>query len=207
MAVEAVLPLFRAAVDVAEAALLKMHAQDWGIQEVPAVAAPSPYMVELMRHIMHCRRASIHSMLLPKACSRLCYHSQVQDALLSVVTEGHTPVHPVSGIRPACAQPQAQQAREAWALSCCRVEYLSKFTPLPASSSGSFAGALLERLAGRVIVFFVRHAALLRPLSQAGKIQLAKVPLADWLFTPCHVPPVLPRTIFLLSVAWLPGKQ
>lgn len=97
MAVEAVLPLFRAAVDVAEAALLKMHAQDWGIQEVPAVAAPSPYMVELMRHIMHCRRASTTAYTQLKACGRLCYHLQVQDVLKPVVTENHTPLHHVGG--------------------------------------------------------------------------------------------------------------
>ena len=55
-----------------------------------------------------------------------------------------------------------------------RVEYFSKFSPAPASAPGSFAGALVERMAGRVLLFFVRHAALLRPLSQAGRVQLAK---------------------------------
>lgn len=57
----------------------------------------------------------------------------------------------------------------------CRVEYLSKFSPSPSSPGASFAGALVERMAGRILVFFVRHASLLRPLSQAGKVQLAKV--------------------------------
>ncbi len=54
-AVEAVMPLFRAAVDAAEAALLKMHTQDWGADAAPAVAQASPYMAELVRHIVHCR--------------------------------------------------------------------------------------------------------------------------------------------------------
>lgn len=57
----------------------------------------------------------------------------------------------------------------------CRVEYLSKISPAPASNAGSFGGALVERMAGRILVFFMRHASLLRPLSQAGKVQLAKV--------------------------------
>ncbi len=55
------------------------------------------------------------------------------------------------------------------------MEYLSKFSPSVSSPSASFAGALVERMAGRILVFFVRHASLLRPLSQAGKVQLAKV--------------------------------
>ena len=59
------------------------------------------------------------------------------------------------------------------------MDFLSKFSPSPSPSSAaagaSFAGALVERMAGRVLVFFVRHASLLRPLSQAGKVQLAKV--------------------------------
>jgi hypothetical protein len=57
-----------------------------------------------------------------------------------------------------------------------RIEFLSKFSPVPSPHVPSFAAALVERLARRVLAFFVRHAALLRPLSQAGKLQLAKVP-------------------------------
>ena len=58
---------------------------------------------------------------------------------------------------------------------CGRIEFLSKFSPVPSPHVPSFAAALVERLARRVLAFFVRHAALLRPLSQAGKLQLAKV--------------------------------
>jgi len=36
------------------------------------------------------------------------------------------------------------------------------------------AGALVERMAARLLVFFARHAALLRPLGAAGKLQLAQ---------------------------------
>lgn len=60
-------------------------------------------------------------------------------------------------------------------LTCCRVEFLSKLNPSPSSLVPSVGRALVERMASRLLVFFVRHAALLRPLGQAGKIQLAKV--------------------------------
>jgi hypothetical protein len=36
------------------------------------------------------------------------------------------------------------------------------------------AGALVERMAARLLVFFARHAALLRPLGAAGRLQLAQ---------------------------------
>lgn len=66
-----------------------------------------------------------------------------------------------------------------------RIEFFSKFVPPPtmglsssanssSSSSSSVARALVERLASRILVFFVRHAALLRPLSHSGKLQVAK---------------------------------
>ena len=64
-----------------------------------------------------------------------------------------------------------------------RIEFFSKFVPPPTmglssfsstSSSSSVARALVERLASRLLVFFVRHAALIRPLSRSGKLQLAK---------------------------------
>ena len=57
----------------------------------------------------------------------------------------------------------------------CRAELLSRFVPRPAPAVPSFAGALLERMAARILVFFVRHAALVRPLNQHGRLQLAKV--------------------------------
>lgn len=37
------------------------------------------------------------------------------------------------------------------------------------------ARALVERMAARLVLFAVRHASLLRPLPQPGKLQLAKV--------------------------------
>lgn len=55
------------------------------------------------------------------------------------------------------------------------MEFLSSFAPPPGTGSASVATPLVERFAARLLVLFVRHAALLRPLSQAGKLQLAKV--------------------------------
>ena len=51
------MPIFRAAVDAAEQAILRMHTQDFGGAEAPAVVGASPYMAELVRHISLCRRA------------------------------------------------------------------------------------------------------------------------------------------------------
>lgn len=78
----------------------------------------------------------------------------------------------------------------------CSMDFLAKFSPSPspgsAGAAASFAGALVERMAGRVLVFFVRHASLLRPLSQAGKVQLAKV---------CAPAPAIPEVALLLPIA------
>jgi len=54
-------------------------------------------------------------------------------------------------------------------------EFLSAFLPPPGPGSASVATPLVDRFASRVLVLFARHASLLRPLSQAGKLQLAKV--------------------------------
>ncbi len=47
--------------------------------------------------------------------------------------------------------------------------------PVPSPQVPSFVSALTERMACRVLVFFVRHASLVRPLSNDGKLRLAKV--------------------------------
>lgn len=62
-------------------------------------------------------------------------------------------------------------------LRWCRSEYLSHFHPPPSPSVASFVSALTERMASRVLLFFVRHASLVRPLSAEGKLRLAKVGL------------------------------
>ncbi|GIL71669.1 hypothetical protein Vretimale_885 [Volvox reticuliferus] len=55
-----------------------------------------------------------------------------------------------------------------------RGEFLSRFVPPPTPSVSSCVGSLVERMACRLLVFFVRHASLLRPLTQAGKLLVAK---------------------------------
>lgn len=60
-------------------------------------------------------------------------------------------------------------------LQAFRTRYLAHFVPQPSPSVVSFAVLLCQRLASRIIAFFVRHAALIKPLSQGGKLQLAKV--------------------------------
>ncbi|EFJ53077.1 component of oligomeric golgi complex 5 [Volvox carteri f. nagariensis] len=55
-----------------------------------------------------------------------------------------------------------------------RSEFLSRFLPPPTPSVPSCVGSLVERMACRLLVFFVRHASLLRPLTQAGKLLVAK---------------------------------
>ena len=59
-----------------------------------------------------------------------------------------------------------------------RSEYLSQFHPAPSPQVPSFVSALTERMACRVLVFFVRHASLARPLPNHAKLCLAKVPQA-----------------------------
>lgn len=55
-----------------------------------------------------------------------------------------------------------------------RNEYLMKFTPVPIPSVPSFATSLVKRMACRVLVYFVRHAALIRPLGSKGRQQLGR---------------------------------
>ena len=69
---------------------------------------------------------------------------------------------------------------------CCRLEYLSKFMPAPSPHVHSFAAALVQRMASRVLIFFVRHASLLRPLSDTGRLQLAKVGCLHGFLCPSH---------------------
>lgn len=61
-----------------------------------------------------------------------------------------------------------------------RMEYLSKFSPAATHQhTASVGSALTQRFAARMVMFFVRHASLLKPLTQAGKLQLAKVNLPE----------------------------
>eukprot|EP00850_Spirogloea_muscicola_P018813 SM000176S03144 [mRNA] locus=s176:243275:249137:+ [translate_table: standard] len=72
-----------------------------------------------------------------------------------------------------------------------KLEFFSKLTmaqqsqqtfPAPSANAGeSIIAVLTQRLAARVLQFFVRHAALVRPLSEAGKLRMAR-DMADFEF-------------------------
>ncbi|KAJ6820005.1 conserved oligomeric Golgi complex subunit 5 [Iris pallida] len=54
-----------------------------------------------------------------------------------------------------------------------RNEFLSKLLP-SSSRSETICTQLVRRMASRVLIFFIRHAALVRPLSESGKLRMAR---------------------------------
>ncbi|XP_072984460.1 conserved oligomeric Golgi complex subunit 5 [Typha latifolia] len=56
-----------------------------------------------------------------------------------------------------------------------RSEFLSKLLPpSSASRSETICTRLVRRMASRILIFFIRHAALVRPLSESGKLRMAR---------------------------------
>ncbi|PKA62218.1 hypothetical protein AXF42_Ash015103 [Apostasia shenzhenica] len=55
-----------------------------------------------------------------------------------------------------------------------RNEFLSKLLPSSASKSETICTSLVRRMASRVLIFFIRHASLIRPLSESGKLRMAR---------------------------------
>ncbi|KAM0937097.1 putative oligomeric Golgi complex subunit 5 protein [Dioscorea sansibarensis] len=55
-----------------------------------------------------------------------------------------------------------------------RTEFLSKLLPSSASRSETICTRLVQRMASRVLIFFIRHASLVRPLSESGKLRMAR---------------------------------
>ncbi|DBA73074.1 TPA: hypothetical protein ACH3X2_010013 [Trebouxia sp. C0005] len=110
VAIEAVMPIFKAMVEAAEEIILRLHSEGFADEGQQGMTQASAYMQALTTHLTH-----------------------------------------------------------------CRAEYLSQFHPAPSPQVPSFVSALTERMACRVVVFFVRHASLVRPLSNDGKLRLAKV--------------------------------
>ncbi|KAJ0974721.1 hypothetical protein J5N97_016686 [Dioscorea zingiberensis] len=55
-----------------------------------------------------------------------------------------------------------------------RAEFLSKLLPSPATRSETICTRLVQRMASRVLIFFIRHASLVRPLSESGKLRMAR---------------------------------
>eukprot|EP00892_Ulva_mutabilis_P001404 jgi/Ulvmu1/11264/UM073_0036.1 len=74
----------------------------------------------------------------------------------------------------AVARPSSYVLRLADVLRRFRADFLAHFVPQPSPSVASFAALLCQRLAGRAVAFLVRHAAMLKPLPQEAKLQLAK---------------------------------
>ncbi|DBA86122.1 hypothetical protein WJX77_008098 [Trebouxia sp. C0004] len=109
VAIEAVMPIFKAMVEAAEEIILRLHIEGFADGGQQGMTQASAYMQALITHLTH-----------------------------------------------------------------CRAEYLSQFHPAPSPQVPSFVSALTERMACRVLVFFVRHASLVRPLSNEGKLRLAK---------------------------------
>lgn len=55
-----------------------------------------------------------------------------------------------------------------------RSEYLMKFTPVPTPMVASLTTSLIQRMACRVLVYFTRHAAMIRPMGLQGRHQLSR---------------------------------
>ncbi|GJM88432.1 hypothetical protein PR202_ga04492 [Eleusine coracana subsp. coracana] len=55
-----------------------------------------------------------------------------------------------------------------------RTEFLSKLLPSSSSRSETICTIMVRRMASRVLIFFIRHASLVRPLSEAGKLRMAR---------------------------------
>lgn len=56
-----------------------------------------------------------------------------------------------------------------------RNEFLSKLLPSSSTSrSETICTSLVRRMASRVLIYFIRHAALVRPLSESGKLRMAR---------------------------------
>ncbi|KAG0451252.1 hypothetical protein HPP92_026327 [Vanilla planifolia] len=55
-----------------------------------------------------------------------------------------------------------------------RNEFLSKLLPSSSSRSETISTGCVRRMASRILVFFIRHASLVRPLSESGKLRMAR---------------------------------
>lgn len=55
-----------------------------------------------------------------------------------------------------------------------RNEFLLKLIPTSSSRSETICTGLVRRMASRILISFIRHASLIRPLSESGKLRLAR---------------------------------
>ncbi|CAI5956292.1 unnamed protein product [Closterium sp. NIES-65] len=189
VAMHAVAPLFKAMRDRIEACLLQIHQQDFSSDDPnapPASTTPpppgsasrnrtsssggstpphkhnqhnqnqqhesagdncSPYMENTIRAITHFHSEFLSKLLLPDSSS----------------TSSSSSAAPASSIFAASLSGAAGSGP------------LSPSTALPpATVSEPVAQSLAKRLASRTLLFFVRHASLVRPLSEAGRLRLAR---------------------------------
>ncbi|GJP61316.1 hypothetical protein CLOP_g18490 [Closterium sp. NIES-67] len=185
VAMDAVAPLFKAMRDRIEACLLQIHQQDFASDDPnapPSSTTPpppgaasrnrqnsssggsratqkqqqqqhesagdncSPYMENTLRAITHFHTEFLSKLLPPDSSSSAMALSTPASSIFAASLSGAAASGPLS---PSTALP-------------------------PASVSEPVAQSLAKRLASRTLLFFVRHASLVRPLSEAGRLRLAR---------------------------------
>ncbi|CAI7831282.1 unnamed protein product [Closterium sp. NIES-54] len=185
VAMDAVAPLFKAMRDRIEACLLQIHQQDFSSDDPnapPASTTPpppgsasrnrtssggtrppqkhnyqqqqhesagdncSPYMENTIRAITHFHTEFLSKLLLPDSSSTSSSAAAPASSIFAASLSGAAGSGPLS---PSTALP-------------------------PATVSEPVAQSLAKRLASRTLLFFVRHASLVRPLSEAGRLRLAR---------------------------------
>ena len=67
VALEAVMPMFKAMVEAAEDIILRLHSEDFGQEQQQGMTQASAYMQALTAHVNHCRSAENHTVL--SACT------------------------------------------------------------------------------------------------------------------------------------------
>ncbi|CAI5501729.1 unnamed protein product [Closterium sp. Naga37s-1] len=190
VAMDAVAPLFKAMRDRIEACLLQIHQQDFSSDDPnapPSSTTPpprgsasrnrtsssggstpphkhnqhnqnqqqqhesagdncSPYMENTIRAITHFHSEFLSKLLLPDSSSTSSFAAAPASSIFAASLSGAAGSGPLS---PSTALP-------------------------PATVSEPVAQSLAKRLASRTLLFFVRHASLVRPLSEAGRLRLAR---------------------------------
>ncbi|CAI7740221.1 unnamed protein product [Closterium sp. NIES-53] len=106
----------------------------------------SPYMENTIRAITHFHNEFLSKLLLPDSSSTSSSAAAPASSIFAASLSGAAGSGPLS---PSTALP-------------------------PATVSEPVAQSLAKRLASRTLLFFVRHASLVRPLSEAGRLRLAR---------------------------------
>lgn len=141
----------------------QMHTLDFNT-DTEGVTSTSPFVSDVMALISHFRCAISHTVQYTRCaltqwvqggCIGLQLHlralSSRVELVLNVVAKG--------------------------TLYCCvcpRSEYLSKFVPPPSPTVPSCVGSLVERMAARLLIFYMRHASLVRVVLRMGALTCPK---------------------------------